>query len=120
MDRSKTHFKTIDEYVESFPTDVQKILQELRKIIRDEIPGVEETIHYSMPTFNYNGKYVIYFAAWKKHISLYPFSSEMEKDFPESSDYTISGKGTIQFPLNKPLPMKLIRDIVLFRLKQVS
>ncbi len=108
---------TIDNYIKTFPDDVQPILRTLKKTIEEEIPNVEEGIRYNMPTFFLNGDYIIYFAAWKKHISLYPFTNEMIEKFPESAEYNTSGKGTIQFPMNKPLPLPLIRKIVSLRLK---
>jgi uncharacterized protein YdhG (YjbR/CyaY superfamily) len=110
------HFKTVEEYISSFPEDVQKILRTLQKTIRAELPEAEEVISYQIPTFKVNGKYVIYYSAWKKHASLYPFSEEMVKEFPESAHYKTSGKGTIQFPYNKPLPLPLIRKITKFML----
>ena len=116
---TKIHFKTVDEYIKAFPKDVQEVLQMLRKTISDEIEHVEEAISYNMPTFKLNDDYVVYFAAWKKHISLYPYTSAMGATFKETADYETSGKGTIQFPIDKPLPLPLIRKIVRFRLKEV-
>jgi uncharacterized protein YdhG (YjbR/CyaY superfamily) len=113
-------FETVDAYINAQPLEVRDILQTLRQTIKEEIPGVEETMSYKMPTFTLHGNYVIYFAAWKKHISLYPFSNAMEKSLKEASAYKTSGKGTIQFPLDKPLPLSLIREIVRFRLKEVQ
>lgn len=116
MNTPSTHFQNTDQYIKTFPTNVQSVLQTLRKTINDEIPGAVEVISYNMPAFTLNGVRIIYFAAWKNHIALYPFSSEMEIEIKGSSDYKTSGKGTIQFPLNKPLPLDLIRAIVQFRL----
>lgn len=114
MDTSQDSLVEVNKYIHSFPEEIQSKLEELRKIIKEEIPGVEETISYKMPTFKLEGKYVVYFAAWKKHISIYPITSEMEKTIPGLSEYNTSGKGTIQFPNNKPLPLPLIRKIVSF------
>lgn len=108
---------TVDEYIASFPQEQQTKLQELRTIIKDLIPEAEEVISYKMPTYNLNGKYIVYFAGWKNHISLYPFSAEMEKEIQGTSEYDTSGKGTIQFPNDKPLPIEIIRNIVSFLLK---
>lgn len=110
---------TVDEYIKSFPKPLQAKLEELRRIIKEEIPNTEETMSYKMPTYKLDGKYVVYFAAWKKHISLYPFSSTME-GIEGISDYKTSGKGTLQFPIDKPLPTRIIREIVAFLLKQRS
>lgn len=111
-------YATIDDYINSFPKEVRARLQLLRSTIKEENPEVEESMSYKMPTFKMNGKYVVYFAAWKNHISLYPFSEQMEKTIPEASSYKTSGKGTIQFPLDKPLPLPLIRKIVKFLVKE--
>jgi uncharacterized protein YdhG (YjbR/CyaY superfamily) len=113
-------YKDIDEYIADAPEEMQSMLKVLRKTIKEEIPGVEESMSYKMPTFNLNGKYVVYFAAWKNHISLYPFSSDMEKIFPEAKKYKTSGKGTIQFPLDQALPLPFIRKIVKFLVKKLK
>lgn len=114
MATSKSRFKTVDEYISGFPEDVRSVLQTLRQTIKEEIPEAEETISYNMPTYKLNGSYVVYFAGWKKHVSMYPFSSEMEASMEEASTYKTSGKGTIQFPINQPLPLPFIRRIVAF------
>ena len=118
MQASKPRFTTIDEYIASFPDGVQEILQTLRATIKAEAPEAQECIRYHLPTFTLNGAYLIYFAAWKKHISLYPYTSAMEAAFEETAAYKTSGKGTIQFPLNRPLPIGLIRNIVAFRVRE--
>ena len=108
----------IDEYIAGFPIETQKILEQIRTTIKKAAPDAEETISYSIPTFNLNGKYLVYFAAYKNHIGLYPVPTKeksFEKDF---SSYKTSGKGTIQFPLNKPMPLNLITKIVRFRTKE--
>jgi uncharacterized protein YdhG (YjbR/CyaY superfamily) len=84
-----------------------------------EVPEAEETIRYNMPTFNIKGKYLIYFAGWKKHIAVYPFTNEMLREFKEASKYDSSGKGTIKFPHDQPLPLPLIKKIITFRLNEV-
>ena len=104
-------FTSMDEYIETFPPDVQKILEELRATIKAAVPETEETISYNLPTFTLNGKYPIYFAGWKKHVSIYPIPSGTEAFNKEISKYA-DGKGTLKFPLDKPLPLKLIRQIV--------
>lgn len=118
METQKTHFKNIDEYIKSFPTEVQEVLQTLRNTINNEIPGAVEVISYNMPAFILNGTRIIYFAGWKKHVSLYPFSTAMESALKDISKYKTSGKGTIQFRLDTPLPLPAIRAIVQFRLKE--
>lgn len=109
MDMSK-EFKTIDEYIELFPEEVGKKLQTLRHIIREEVPDAEETISYKMPTFKRSGSYVSYFAAHKHYISLYPTSPDIEK-LKGISKYK-KHQGTLQFPLDQPLPLPLIRQVV--------
>lgn len=104
-------YKTIDEYINIFPTEIQRILSQIRAIIRDEVPDAMEAISYGMPTFKLNGKNLVHFAAWKEHIGFYPTPSGINMFKEELSQYEMS-KGAIQFPLNKPMPLKLIRAIV--------
>ena len=117
MQASKSQWKTIDEYIGSFPDEVRTILQQLRQAIKAAAPEAEEAIKYGMPTFTLHGN-LVYFAAWKKHIGLYPITSEMEASLSALSAYKTSGKGTIQFPLDRPLPLALIRDIVRIRVAE--
>ena len=117
MSPSKNHFTTIDEYIQSFPPSVQERLHQLRQTIKDVAPTAEEAIKYQMPTFVLHGN-LVYFAAWKHHISLYPITAEMEASLQELADYTTSGKGTIQFPYDQPLPLPLIRMIVVYRVRE--
>jgi len=111
--------KNIDEYMAGFPADVQEILQKIRDTIKKAAPKAEETISYKMPSFNLNGQSLIYFAAYKKHIGLYPVPSGDEEFHREISAYQ-AGKGTLQFPLNKPIPYELISKIVKLRAKENS
>ena len=113
---TRTHYKTIDDYINSFPKTTQDILQRLRRTIREAAPGAEEAISYQMPTFKLNGN-LIHFAAYRKHIGLYPAPSGIEKFKKELSAYE-GGKGSVRFPLNKPIPFDLIRRIVTFRVKE--
>jgi uncharacterized protein YdhG (YjbR/CyaY superfamily) len=117
MSPSKNHFTTIDEYIQSFPPTVQERLHQLRQTIKDVAPDAEEAIKYQMPTFVLHGN-LVYFAAWKRHISLYPITAEMEASLQELADYTTSGKGTIQFPYDQPLPLALIRMIVAYCVRE--
>src|ERR671922_2464426 len=102
--------RDIDEYIAGFPPDVQDILQKIRMTIRKAAPQAEETISYKIPTFNLKGHYLIYFAAYKKHIALYPAPIGVPEFEEEIAPYA-SGKGTLQFPLDKPIPYKLITKI---------
>jgi uncharacterized protein YdhG (YjbR/CyaY superfamily) len=116
---AQKHFSNIDDYLDSFPEDVKKILQLLRQTILEELPQAKETISYNMPTFKIGDDSVIFFAAWKAHVSVYPFSMAMES-IPEAKGYSISGKGTIQFSYDQPLPISLIRSIIRFRLDEIK
>lgn len=110
------HFKTIDEYINMFPEDVQRILHELRRTIQEAAPEAEETINYQMPTFTLNGN-LVHFAAFKNHIGLYPTPSGIEAFEKELSQYK-SAKGSVQFPIDEPLPLPLIRRIVEYRVRE--
>lgn len=109
---------SIDEYIATFPAEVQPLLEQVRGAIRKAAPEAEEAISYAIPTFKVNGKYLIYFSGAKKHIGIYPYSDAMNEAFPEATAYNQPGKGTIRFPLDKPLPLDLIAKIVKFRLKE--
>ncbi len=110
-------YKTIDEYIQTFPEDVQKILEKMRQTIKVAAPGAAEAISYQMPTFKLNGKNLVHFAAFQKHIGFYPQPSGTEAFQKELAPYK-SGKGSIQFPLDKPIPYDLIEKIVKFRVKE--
>ena len=107
----------IDDYIAGFPKETQKILEQIRATIKKAAPGAEETISYAIPTFKLKGHYLIYFAGYKNHISLYPAPRGNEAFKKELSVYK-GGKGTVQFPLDKPMPLSLIIKIVKFRVKQ--
>ena len=116
MDSSQKAFSSIDEYIASFPEDVQKILQEVRTTIQAAAPGAQEKISYQMPAFTFKGN-LVYFAAFKKHIGFYPIPSGIE-EFKEELSVFDQGKGSVQFPLDKPMPLDLITRIVKFRVKE--
>ena len=109
--------KDIDEYIAGFPKNTQKILKQIRAIIKKAAPGAEETISYAMPAFKLKGRHLIYFAGYKNHIGLYPAPRGNEAFKKELSVYKI-GKGTVQFPLDKPMPLNLITRIVKFKIKE--
>ncbi len=112
----KKQFKTIDEYIKTFPEEVQVILQKVRSTIHSAAPEATEAISYQMPAFKLNGN-LVWFAAFKDHIGFYPIPSGIEAFKEEVSPY-IAGKGTLQFPLNQPIPYDLIEKIVTFRAKE--
>ncbi len=116
MRADQTAPKTIDEYIAGFPQDVQEILEKIRMTIRKAAPDAEETIKYQMPTFTLKGN-LVYFAAFKKHIGFYPVPTGIEEFKNELSVYE-GGKGSVQFPLDKPIPFDLISRIVKFRVKE--
>jgi uncharacterized protein YdhG (YjbR/CyaY superfamily) len=109
-------FKTVDEYIATFPRNVQGILQKLRQVIKDAAPEAEEAISYQIPTFKLNGN-LVWFAAFKNHIGFYPRASAIEAFKAKLSLCDIS-KGTIRFPLDKPIPFDLIKKIVKYRVKE--
>ncbi|PVX23456.1 MAG: hypothetical protein CW716_12150 [Candidatus Bathyarchaeum sp.] len=114
---SKKGYKTVDEYIASFPSDVQSILQELRKAIKNAAPDALECISYQMPSYKQN-RYLLSFAAWKKHIGLYVATTTVLEAYKkELAPYEVS-KATIKFPLDKPLPFDLVKKIVKLRLKE--
>jgi len=117
MKSKKVGFISIDEYIATFPENVQKILEELRGTIKAAAPEAGEKINYGIPTFTLNSKYLIYFAGWKNHISLYPVPSGTEAFNKEVSQY-VAGKGTLKFPIDKPLPLKLITKIVKLKIAE--
>jgi uncharacterized protein YdhG (YjbR/CyaY superfamily) len=110
--------KSVDEYIVSFPKEVQAVLQEIRVTIKEAAPDAEETISYDMPTFNLNGKYLIYFAGWKKHVALYPVDGKIATELSEELAGYKGTKGSVHFPLNKPMPLDLIRKIVALRIAE--
>ena len=116
MAASRRQFKTMDEYINSFPEDVRRILTELRQTIREVAPDAEETINYQIPTFTLNGN-LVHFAAFENHIGFYPAPSGMEAFKEELSGYK-GAKGSVQFPIDQPLPLPLIRRIVKYRVKE--
>jgi uncharacterized protein YdhG (YjbR/CyaY superfamily) len=116
MITKKKQCKTIDEYIKKFPEDVQNILENMRKTIHDAAPDAEETISYQIPTFKLNGN-LVHFAAYKNHIGFYPAPSGIEAYKKELSMYK-GAKGSVQFPIDKPVPYDLVRKIVLFRVQE--
>ncbi|MCL6605401.1 MAG: DUF1801 domain-containing protein [Paenibacillus sp.] len=112
----KNKFSSIDEYIVQFPLEVQEILQTLRKVIKESAPDAKEKISYQMPTFELHGN-LVHFAAFKNHIGFYPAPSGIEAFARELSGYK-GAKGSVQFPLDKPMPYELIREIVTFRVAE--
>ncbi len=108
--------KNIDEYISYFPENIQLILEQIRETIKRTAPEAEETIKYGMPTFTLNGN-LVYFAAFKNHIGFYPIPTGIEAFKEQFSQYK-TGKGSVQFPLEQPMPLDLIAQVVKFRVEQ--
>jgi len=117
MATSKNQIKNTDEYIETFPKDVQNILEKMRQTIKKAAPEAVEAISYQMPTFKLNGKNLMHFAAFKNHIGFYPIPSGIEAFKEELSLYK-QGKGSVQFPMDKPIPYDLVKKIVDYRAKE--
>jgi uncharacterized protein YdhG (YjbR/CyaY superfamily) len=115
----RQQYKTVDDYIKTFPADIQAILEKMRRIVREVVPEAEEVISYQMPAFKLKGKNLVYFAAFKNHIGFYPAPSGIAAFEKELAPY-VKGKGTLQFPLNRPIPYDLVRKIVLVRAKENS
>jgi uncharacterized protein YdhG (YjbR/CyaY superfamily) len=111
--------RSIDEYIAEFPAETQKVLEEVRALIRASAPGATETMSYAIPTFDLNGKHLVHFAGYEKHIGFYPTASGIAAFKEEFAAYK-SAKGSVQFPLGEPLPAELIRRIVAFRVEETS
>lgn len=107
----------IEKYISQFPADVQEILRNIRKIIKDNAPDAEELMAYGMPGYKTNKKPLVYFAAFKKHLGLYATPSGHHQFKDELSPYK-QGKGSVQFPIDKPIPYALIERIVKFRVAE--
>ena len=116
MATSQTAPQEIDEYIARFPDDVRQTLEKIRMTVRKAAPNAQETISYQIPTFTLYGN-LVHFAAFKKHIGFYPGPSGIEKFTDELSVYD-GAKGSVQFPLDKPIPYRLISRIVKFRLNK--
>lgn len=116
MTTRQTTPKDIDEYIARFPEDIQETLEKIRMTIREAAPEADERISYQMPTFALEGN-LVHFAAYKNHIGFYPTPSGIEEFEDELSRY-VGGKGSVKFPLDKPIPYDLITKIVRFRVKE--
>ena len=116
---SKAKFTTMDGYIASFPKDVQAILEKIRRTIRKAAPEAVEAISYQIPTFKLKGSNLVHFAAWKDHIGFYATPSGNAAFKKELSKYKMA-KGSIQFPLDEPIPYDLVAKIALFRVKETQ
>jgi len=115
--KQKWPMNEIDHYISNFPIDVQKILTQIRTIIKEVAPEANENIAYGMPAYKTNGKPLVYFGGFKNHIGFYATPTGHEQFSSELSNYK-QGKGSVQFPLNKPIPFDLIKRIVEYRVNE--
>ena len=112
-------FATLDEYIASFPPEVQRTLEEVRAAIRAVLPGTEERISYGIPTFALDGRYVVYFSGWKRHVSVYPIPDPGgDAAFERELKPFMAGKGTLKFALDRPIPVELIQRVATRLLEQ--
>ena len=112
-----TQFESIDQYIGSFPEEVRVVLEEVRLTIRNAVPDLEEKISYQIPTMTLGGKSVVHFAGWKRHISVYPVPAADAAFERELAEY-VAGKGTLKFPLDKPIPYSIIERVVQLLVEQ--
>ncbi len=117
MQHKNSNDTGVDEYIASFPEDVQDILKKIREIILEVAPAAAESIAYRMPAYKMNGRPLVYFAGFKSHIGLYALPSGHAAFAHELSAYR-QGRGSVQFPLNRPIPYDLIRQIVAYRVEE--
>jgi uncharacterized protein YdhG (YjbR/CyaY superfamily) len=117
---AKTNFKSVDEYIAAQPAAVRGVLERVRSAIRKAVPEAEEVISYQIPAYKLNGSRLLFFAGWKEHYSLYPATGGVIAAFEdELAPYEIS-KGTIRFPLSRPVPVRLIARIAKFRAQEAA
>jgi uncharacterized protein YdhG (YjbR/CyaY superfamily) len=116
---AKIDFRSVDEYIAAQPAPIQGVLERVRRIIRQALPGAEEVISYQIPAYRLHGGIVIFFAGWKQHYSLYPATDRLIATFKDDLRSYIT-KRTIRFPLSQPMPVRLIERIAKFRAKEVA
>ena len=112
-------FKTVQEYIASLPPVAKAVVKELRQTIKQVAPTAEDMISYNMPAFKLDGKGLIWYAAWKEHVSIYPRTRVMEEAIKELANYE-GAKGTIKFPLDKPMPFAMIQKIIKLRMLEIK
>ena len=118
MERNKKQLKTFNDYIKDYPPEIQQRLEEIRQAIKLVVPDAKERISYNMPSFWFHGN-LVYYGAFKKHIGFYPASKTVFEKFKnELKIYKTSGKGTVQFSHDKPIPIELIKEIVQVRAKE--
>jgi uncharacterized protein YdhG (YjbR/CyaY superfamily) len=114
---ARSQVNSIDEYIAGFPAETAKVLAELRALIKSTAPDATETISYAIPTFDLNGRHLVHFAGYARHVGFYPIPTGVEAFREQLKPYK-QGRGSVQFPLGRPLPTDLIRRIVEFRVRE--
>ena len=118
---AKTDFKSVDHYIAAQPESAQSVLELVRRAIRMALPGAEEVISYQIPAYKLRGGTVIHFAGWKRHYSLYPVTAHLVEAFRDDlTAYELNDRGTLRFPLDQRVPVKLIARITKLRAKEVG
>lgn len=117
MTNNEEKVKTVQSYIAGFPEDTQKVLKKMRSAIRKAVPRGEEVISYGIPCVKFAGRYVIYFAGWKSHVSVYPIPKGSPA-FQKAIAPFVAGRGTLKFSLREPVPYTLITEVARFRLAQ--
>ena len=110
-------FTSINEYISTLPENAQKAMREIIAAIKDNVPDAEEHISYNMPAFKVNGEFFIHFSAWKNHIGMYPIPAGNEA-FQKQIELYRSAKSSLNFPLDKPMPIQLIKKVIKFRIAE--
>ncbi len=116
---TRSNANSIDEYIAGFRPETRAMLEELRAIIKASAPGATETISYAIPTFDLNGRHLVFFAGYEKHVGLYPVPSRVEAFKTELEPYQ-NGKSSARFPIGRPLPRDLIRRIVEYKVQEIA
>jgi uncharacterized protein YdhG (YjbR/CyaY superfamily) len=114
MEQPKDGFRSVDEYIATFPEEKRALLEAVRSTIKAAAPEANERISYQMPAYELKG-YLVYFGAWKNHIGFYPASGTVSEAFKDELSRYEGAKGSLRFPINQPLPLELVRRIVQFR-----
>jgi uncharacterized protein YdhG (YjbR/CyaY superfamily) len=117
---ARTDFETVDDYIAKQPEAVRPILRRVRSVLRKALPGAEEVISYQIPAYRRDGGIVIYFAGWKKHYSLYPATERVVETLRDALEPYELSKGTIRFPLDRPVPARLIERIAKLRAAETA
>lgn len=115
---SHSQSQSVDKYIADFPPETQSRLREIRGAIADAAPGTEETISYGIPTFDLDGRHLVHFGGYAKHVGFYPGATTVGEAFSKELRPYKQGKGSVQFPLDRPMPLTLIRRMVAFRVAE--